>query len=154
MPDIKNLDGLDFIRKRYPALVIAVISTLDFEVSIRQMIDLGANGFITKSTSKEAMKKAIIDILEGEIVILSDTQGSDCVYFTAHKKQYLSSACPLSSSTTTLVGTVHYERICQTQLITTDKAMNNIPPIWRVPLVDLNSYYEISLFISITRQNL
>ncbi|MDP2522395.1 response regulator transcription factor [Neptunomonas phycophila] len=85
MPDIKNLDGLDFIRQRYPTLVITVISTLDFEVSIRQMIDLGANGFITKSTSKEAMKKAIIDILEGEIVILSETQGSDCVYFTAQQ---------------------------------------------------------------------
>jgi DNA-binding NarL/FixJ family response regulator len=85
MPDVKNLDGLDFIRKRYPTLVIVVVSTLDFEVSIRQMIDLGANGFISKSTSKKLMAKALTDILDGEIVIMSDSSGSECIYFTVQQ---------------------------------------------------------------------
>lgn len=85
MPGNKNLEGLKTIRQRYPMLTIIVISTLDFDTSIRQIIDLGANGFIAKSTEKEAMKQAITDILEGDIVIKSERDGQEITYFSAQQ---------------------------------------------------------------------
>jgi DNA-binding NarL/FixJ family response regulator len=77
LPGTKDLDGLKEIRSRFPILTIIVISTLDFNTSTRQMIDAGANGFIAKSTSKDVMKKAIADILDGNIVIKSEKDGSE-----------------------------------------------------------------------------
>jgi len=72
LPGTQNLDGLKEIRSHYPTLTIIVISTLDFDLSIRNMIQLGANGFITKASHKSEMKQAIMDILAGNLVILSD----------------------------------------------------------------------------------
>ncbi len=72
LPGTKDLEGLTEIRRLFPTLTIIVISTLDFEVSIRKMIDLGVNGFIAKSTPKEEMKEAIQEILNGHIVIKSE----------------------------------------------------------------------------------
>ncbi|MBX2846826.1 MAG: response regulator transcription factor [Acidiferrobacterales bacterium] len=89
MPGSRNLDGLKTIRQRYPTLIIVVISTLDFGASIRQMIDLGANGFIAKSTSKNVMKQAISDILNGEIVVISEKEGSDLIYLSVKQRATL-----------------------------------------------------------------
>lgn len=79
MPGTKDLDGLKEIRSRFPTLTIIVVSTLDFDTSTRQMIDAGANGFIAKSTPKHLMKKAIAEILDGNIVIESEREGTDFI---------------------------------------------------------------------------
>ena len=79
MPGTKDLDGLKEIRSRFPTLTIIVVSTLDFDTSTRQMIDAGANGFIAKSTPKNLMKKAIADVLDGNIVIESEREGTDFI---------------------------------------------------------------------------
>ena len=75
LPGTKDLDGLKEIRARFPTLTIIVVSTIDFDFSIRQMMDLGVNGFIAKSTPKKEMKSAIIDILDGNIVVKSEKDG-------------------------------------------------------------------------------
>jgi DNA-binding NarL/FixJ family response regulator len=79
LPGTKDLDGLKEIRNRFPTLTIIVVSTLDFDTSTRQMIDAGANGFIAKSTPKHVMKKAIAEILDGNLVIESERQGTDFI---------------------------------------------------------------------------
>lgn len=79
LPGTKDLDGLKEIRSRFPTLTIIVVSTLDFDTSTRQMINAGANGFIAKSTPKETMKKAIAEVLDGNIVIESEREGTDFI---------------------------------------------------------------------------
>ena len=79
MPGTQDLDGLKEIRSRFPTLTIIVVSTLDFDTSTRQMIDSGANGFIAKSIPKHLMKKAIAEILDGNIVIESEREGTDFI---------------------------------------------------------------------------
>lgn len=79
LPGTKDLDGLKEIRRRFPTLTIIVVSTLDFDSSTRQMINAGANGFIAKSTPKHLMKKAIAEILDGNIVIESEREGTDFI---------------------------------------------------------------------------
>ena len=79
LPGTKELDGLKEMRNRFPTVTIIVISTLDFDISIRQMITAGANGFIAKSTSKNVMKEAIKDILGGNIVVISEKEGNEFI---------------------------------------------------------------------------
>ncbi|MGM8225118.1 response regulator [Cellvibrio sp. ARAG 10.3] len=79
MPGTQDLDGLKEIRSRFPTLIIIVVSTLDFDTSTRQMIDAGANGFIAKSTPKQSMKRAIAEVLDGNIVIESEREGTDFI---------------------------------------------------------------------------
>ena len=79
LPGTTDLNGLKEIRSRFPTLTIIVVSTLDFDTSTRQMIDVGANGFIAKSTPKQVMKRAIAQILDGNIVIESEREGTDFI---------------------------------------------------------------------------
>ena len=72
IPGTQGLEGLKEIRKKFPTLTIIVVSTLDFCESIDQILLNGANGFITKTASKEEMLNAIHAVLAGEIVVVSD----------------------------------------------------------------------------------
>ena len=89
LPGTKDLEGLIEIRRQFPTLTIIVISTLDFDVSIRKMIDLGVNGFIAKSTPKHEMKMAIQDILNGHIVIKSEKDVSEQVALSRRQVETL-----------------------------------------------------------------
>lgn len=71
IPGTSGLDGLKQIKASHPALPVVVISTVDRQASIQQMLQAGADGFIAKSSSKATMVKALKDILEGELVIIS-----------------------------------------------------------------------------------
>ena len=72
IPGVQGLEGLEALRKLFPNLTIIVISTLDFGESVNQMISLGANGFIAKTTPKDQMIKAINNILAGELTTISE----------------------------------------------------------------------------------
>lgn len=71
IPGTTGLEGLKEIKSSHPALPVVVISTADRQASIQQMLQAGADGFIAKSSSKATMVKALQDILEGEVVIVS-----------------------------------------------------------------------------------
>ena len=72
MPGTSGLEGLKEIKDRYPALPLVVISTVDQQASIRRILQLGADGFIAKTSSKDTMLKALKDVMEGELVVISD----------------------------------------------------------------------------------
>ena len=72
MPGTSGLNGLKEIKTRYPALPLVVVSTVDQQASIQQMLQLGADGFIAKTSSKDTILKALKDVLAGELVIVSD----------------------------------------------------------------------------------
>jgi DNA-binding NarL/FixJ family response regulator len=54
-----GLDGLQVFRARYPSLPVVVMSSVEDERTVRQAIDLGAMGFIPKSSSSEVMLNAL-----------------------------------------------------------------------------------------------
>ena len=67
MPGVQGFAGLVYLRAQYPAVPIVVVSGSEEPQIIRRALDLGASGFIPKSTAAEAMRKAFELILSGEI---------------------------------------------------------------------------------------
>ncbi|WP_430461071.1 response regulator [Thalassolituus sp. LLYu03] len=72
MPGTSGLSGLEDIKRRYPALPTVIVSTVDQYASIRQMLHSGADGFIAKTSSKDTMLQALMDIMAGDLVIITD----------------------------------------------------------------------------------
>ena len=69
MPGAQGLSGLIYLRAQYPALPVAVVSANDDPNVIRRAVDLGAAGFIPKSTPIDAIRIALDCIMRGEVWI-------------------------------------------------------------------------------------
>lgn len=67
MPGMNGLACLIELRRRHPALPIAIISATDDPKIIRDCLTFGAMGFIPKSYDRRAIAAAISDVLEGRI---------------------------------------------------------------------------------------
>lgn len=87
LPGTSALNGLKEIKQTFATLTIIVISALDLNMNIQQILDLGANGFIAKSTCKEDMKQAILDILDGDLVVKSDEDNTTNNVMRLSKRQ-------------------------------------------------------------------
>lgn len=68
LPGIDGFAGLDILRRRYPAMPVAVVSAYDDTPTITRVLNLGASGFIPKAYSGEALLNAVRDVLAGQIV--------------------------------------------------------------------------------------
>ncbi len=79
IPGTKGLEGLRDIKGCYPALPLVVVSTLDYQANIQNMLALGADGFIAKTSSREVMIRALQDIMDGELVIISGQESDPLV---------------------------------------------------------------------------
>lgn len=73
MPNMDGFTALDIVRRRYPAIPVAVISAYDDLPTITRVINNGASGFIPKAYSGEAMLAALREILAGQIFRPSGT---------------------------------------------------------------------------------
>ena len=67
LPGIDGFAGLDILRRRYPAIPVAVCSAFDDTPTISRVMKLGASGFIPKAYSGEALLNAARQILAGEL---------------------------------------------------------------------------------------
>jgi DNA-binding NarL/FixJ family response regulator len=67
MPGVQGLSGLVYMRSQYPGVPIVVVSASDESAVIRRALDLGASGFIPKSSTVEDMQLAVKAVLEGDI---------------------------------------------------------------------------------------
>lgn len=67
LPGIDGFAGLDILRRRYPAMPVAVVSAFDDTPTITRVMNLGASGFIPKAFSGEALLAAVHEILAGNI---------------------------------------------------------------------------------------
>ena len=79
IPGTNGLEGLEAIKNAYPALPLVVISSVNHYASIRQMLNLGADGFIAKSSSKATMIQGLHDVLNGEKVIVGEQAAADVI---------------------------------------------------------------------------
>ncbi|QRM18531.1 response regulator [Dechloromonas sp. TW-R-39-2] len=67
LPGIDGFAGLDILRRRYPAMPVAVVSAFDDLPTITRVLNLGASGFIPKAYSGEELLSAVREILAGNI---------------------------------------------------------------------------------------
>ncbi|MCC6779803.1 MAG: response regulator transcription factor [Hyphomicrobiales bacterium] len=67
MPGVRGFSGLMFLRAQYPSVPIVVVSGNDDPTVIRRCMDFGASGFIPKTLGTEAMRQAILCVLEGGV---------------------------------------------------------------------------------------
>ena len=89
MPDANGLDGINTIKRSYPTLTIVVISSFDFETNVRNIMDLGVNGFISKASPKAKMLTALDKVLQGEIVVEPQLQAKQCFMLSTRQEQTL-----------------------------------------------------------------
>jgi DNA-binding NarL/FixJ family response regulator len=69
MPGASGLSGLVALRGIDADMPIVVVSAHDDPVTIRRAMELGASGFISKSTSIDAIRAAVNSVLAGNIVV-------------------------------------------------------------------------------------
>ncbi len=69
MPGVQGFSGLVFIRAQFPGIPVAVVSAREEAAVIRRAIDLGASGFIPKSTPIQDMQTALRSVLDGNVWI-------------------------------------------------------------------------------------
>lgn len=67
MPGSGDLFGLIHIRKLFPELPVAVVSGLEDPMIITKVINLGALGFVPKTTGASQIADAVTSMLEGDI---------------------------------------------------------------------------------------
>jgi DNA-binding NarL/FixJ family response regulator len=72
MPGISGFSGLIYLRAQYSATPVVVVSASDDVVTIRRSMDFGASGFIPKRLGIEALRTAILKVIEGDIWIPPD----------------------------------------------------------------------------------
>ena len=67
MPGIQGLSGLVYLRAQYPGVPVVVVSASDEPAVMRRALDLGASGFISKSSTVEEMQAAVAAVLGGDV---------------------------------------------------------------------------------------
>lgn len=76
LPGIDGFAGLDILRRRYPAMPVAVVSAFDDTPMITRVLNLGASGFIPKAFSGESLLSAVREVLAGNIFRPTGQQGA------------------------------------------------------------------------------
>jgi DNA-binding NarL/FixJ family response regulator len=69
MPGMQGLSGLLFVRAAFAAVPVAIISAEEHKSIVRRALDLGATGFIPKSTGAEGIRAALSILLSGGVWI-------------------------------------------------------------------------------------
>ena len=67
MPGVSGFLGLIQLRNEHPALPIIMVSASDDAATIRRSLELGASGFIPKSSLIEQICEAIAEVMAGNI---------------------------------------------------------------------------------------
>jgi DNA-binding NarL/FixJ family response regulator len=67
MPGVSGFSGLMALRTEFPSLPILIVSAHDEPATIGRAIDLGASGFLSKSSGIEDIRRAIDTVIAGGI---------------------------------------------------------------------------------------
>lgn len=69
MPGVQGFSGLLYLRAQYPNIPVVIVSANEEPQVIRRAMDLGASGYITKSSPLDHMHIALKSVLEGELTV-------------------------------------------------------------------------------------
>ncbi|MGG7517387.1 response regulator transcription factor [Allorhizobium undicola] len=67
MPGVSGFSGLMLLRAQYSSLPIIICSASDDGATVRRALDLGASGFISKSSGIDEIRAAIRAVLKGDL---------------------------------------------------------------------------------------
>ena len=67
MPGVQGFSGLIYLRTEYPNIPVVVVSANEESGVVRKSLDLGASGFIPKSSDTRTIIEAVGTILQGGI---------------------------------------------------------------------------------------
>jgi DNA-binding NarL/FixJ family response regulator len=74
MPGVSGFSGLMALRAEFSSLPIVVVSASDDVGTVRRAIELGASGFISKSSGIDDIRLAIQTVLEGDVWVPASYQ--------------------------------------------------------------------------------
>lgn len=66
MPRLNGIEATQIIKQKFPGLSIIVLSMLGDAAHIKQMVDLGVDGYLLKNTDKLTLIRAIESVYEGK----------------------------------------------------------------------------------------
>lgn len=72
MPGLTGFFGLIYLRAKYPAIPMVIVSGNDDVGTIRRALELGASGFFPKRYGVETLRDAIMKVMDGGIWIPPD----------------------------------------------------------------------------------
>ncbi|MGM0693220.1 MAG: response regulator [Pseudomonadota bacterium] len=72
LPDASGLEGLRALRSAHPWLPVAILSADQERRTILDALDLGAVGYIPKSTPRRGLLLALTQLLEGQVYLPPD----------------------------------------------------------------------------------
>ncbi len=67
MPGASGFSGLVSLRSQYAGIPVVIVSATDDQASIRRAMELGASGFIPKSSSMETIRAAVTSVAAGNV---------------------------------------------------------------------------------------
>jgi DNA-binding NarL/FixJ family response regulator len=73
-PGFDGANSVGYLRQKCSQSAIIVVSMNEDPKIARSMLAAGANGYISKSVLPEQIQKAIADVLDGEVVMLLESQ--------------------------------------------------------------------------------
>lgn len=65
MPNMDGMELISFVKKEFPSINIIVLSMVDETQYIRQVLKLGANGYLLKNSGIDEVKAAIDAVMKG-----------------------------------------------------------------------------------------
>ncbi len=72
LPDAEGFTGLTALRAEYPDITVLMISAIEDPAVIKQALQLGATGYVTKSAPLDVLQHAIDTVLSGESFVPAD----------------------------------------------------------------------------------
>jgi len=67
MPGVSGFSGLLTLRAEHPTLPVVIVSASDDASTVRRALELGASGFVSKSSNIEMIRQAISTVLNGGV---------------------------------------------------------------------------------------
>jgi DNA-binding NarL/FixJ family response regulator len=86
MPGAQGFSVLTWLRTQHPALPVVMVSATSDAGIMRRAVDLGAAGFIPKSSPVDTISEAIGTVLEGEIWLPEAALALDDAQFSEDKE--------------------------------------------------------------------
>jgi len=74
LPDMSGIEVAKLVKQKYPDVSIIALTNFEDISFVKQMLSVGANGYLLKNTSKDELLEAIGSVVKGEEYLQKDIQ--------------------------------------------------------------------------------